>query len=850
VTEDRWAKSKRIFGLASELRGKEREGLLDRECGDDVVLREEIEELLSLHDQQDAGTIEAPKGNTPTTGPLFAEIEIGGEFKILRELGRGATGVVYAARQVRFGRDVAVKVMAEGLTTPKSHVRRFHQESRRAAKLNHAGIAQVYVDGQHGALHWFAMELVAGHDLATELRLQREKPPPDRPQPILPPFGEARYVAAAARLCQRIAMALAAAHGAGIVHRDVKPANILLQPDGSPKLVDFGIAREEKAESLTRTDEIVGTVHYMSPEQAKLEAIEVDHRTDVYSLGVVLYELLTHQRPYHGGTAFEVRTNIQKSDPPGVRRLNPRVPRDLATICRTAMAKPVLERYQSADELAADLERFLNFEAIRVAPPTALQQATAWLRRHRVASGVVVALGLTVALGSLWGSVVAASRERDELLASIRTVENRTSFDSEDATLLANARRACERLGDDPVASRLGPRIVDYGNSLRSEGTAGIALARQSNPPNDALALHARLRLERAAIVLGQVDILSDLPDDMLAPLVTVRWASGEGSDSPAAVWFVPLDSLTGVAGSPQALGTMPLERVVVPYGYGRIRVVAAGSPPREFVRMFERGGSPVEIAVDRTDRSRNGAAMIPVRAGTLRLEDPGGQISALNGRVVVVDAFLIDECEVSNADYRLFLDANPRHPRPPYWGQVAPRTPQDRLPVAFVSWESARDYAEWAGKRLPTYAEWAWAARMPDQRLHPWGTSVTDGYRGNTRQPRNVPGGTVAARVAAYLERAAPVRSHDGSLDVPDARTPSGMYHALGNVSEWTETLAPERDENGALRAVFSSRIVIGDHWSSALMDSPGNLATIETRGLGPSHAGYYTGFRCARTQ
>ncbi|HEX6812429.1 MAG TPA: serine/threonine-protein kinase [Planctomycetota bacterium] len=349
MTEDRWTRSKRIFDLASEAHGQARAEILARECGNDDKLRAEIENLLEHHDRQDPDALERPR-DASTGGGLtdHTTAEIGSEFTLLRELGRGATGVVYAARQVSFGREVAVKVMAEGLTTTQSHIRRFHDEAKRAARLSDPGIVQVYVDGQHGPLHWFAMELVPGHDLAKELRLQREEPKPGGPQTVLPRHDHPRYVAAVARLCQRIAGALATAHRAGIIHRDIKPANILLQPDGSPKVVDFGIAREDKVDGLTKTDEIIGTAQYMSPEQARLAAIRVDHRTDVYSLGVVMFELLTLQLPYRGETAFEVRINIQQTDPPPLRRLNPRLPRDLATICATAMAKNIEERYASA----------------------------------------------------------------------------------------------------------------------------------------------------------------------------------------------------------------------------------------------------------------------------------------------------------------------------------------------------------------------------------------------------------------------------------------------------------------------------------------------------------------------
>ena len=382
MNPERWRKVRELFEHASELPREEWRAYLEAECRDDPSLIDEVVTLLE-HDAIAPADFATPPDPVQWT-ELEADPEGGsrlGDFVLLSEIGRGAMGVVYRARQESVGRDVAVKVVGRGLLASDDDLARFRREARATGRLDHPGIARVLVVGENEGVAWFAMELVPGHSWAEELRRQRAQPLPKSPEPLLPRPGDADHAESVARRIASLADALAHAHANGVVHRDVKPSNLLLTPQGTVKLVDFGVAKDAQLGTLTRSDQIVGSIPYMSPEQARVLQARVDERTDVYSLGVVLYETLTLNRPYEGDTTLEVLTKIRTTDPKPVRTLNERVPRDLAVICAKAMAKEPDERYASAAALRDDLHRFLRFEAIEARPPSSCNSSI----RHREA---------------------------------------------------------------------------------------------------------------------------------------------------------------------------------------------------------------------------------------------------------------------------------------------------------------------------------------------------------------------------------------------------------------------------------------------------------------------------------
>jgi tetratricopeptide (TPR) repeat protein len=332
-----------------------------------------------------------------------------GEFRILREVGRGGMGVVYEAEQLSLGRRVALKVLPLAATLDPKQLQRFKHEAQAAASLHHPHIVPIYAVGCERGMHYYAMQFIEGTDLAHLIAAARSGPSTT---------GAARF-RTAGQLVLQAALALEHAHQLGIVHRDVKPANLLVDGHGHLWVTDFGLAHCQSQAGLTMTGDLVGTLRYMSPEQALAHPSGVDHRTDLYALGATLYELVALEPPFDGCDRHELLRQIELEEPRPLRRINNAVPAELETIILKAMAKDPAERYGTARDLAEDLERFLNDEPIQARRPTVVQRARRWARRHRpvIWSGVVGALVAVTVLGGCIGWIArdrAAQRVRIE----------------------------------------------------------------------------------------------------------------------------------------------------------------------------------------------------------------------------------------------------------------------------------------------------------------------------------------------------------------------------------------------------------------------------------------------------
>jgi tetratricopeptide (TPR) repeat protein len=353
-----------------------------------------------------------------------------GDYRIVREVGRGGMGVVYEAEQVSLGRRVALKVLPFAATMDPRQLQRFHNEVRAAASLDHPHIVHVHAVGCERAVHFYAMQFIDGQTLAAMIadlrqRCGRPVPPEDQPTPAHPPVPPAcpaadtvpqavistegapvdqAHFRRVAEWGIQAAEALDHAHALGIVHRDVKPANLLVDAHRKLWVTDFGLAHIQSDSRLTMTGDLVGTLRYMSPEQALAKRVVVDHRTDVYSLGATLYEMLTLEPVFAGNDRQELLRQIAFEEPVRPRRRHKAIPAELETIALKAMEKNPADRYATAKELADDLRRFLADETIRARRPSLRQRAQKWARRHRALVRATTALLLVLLLlgGVLW----------------------------------------------------------------------------------------------------------------------------------------------------------------------------------------------------------------------------------------------------------------------------------------------------------------------------------------------------------------------------------------------------------------------------------------------------------------
>ena len=312
-----------------------------------------------------------------------------GDYELLEEIGRGGQGVVYRAHQKSLNRTVALKVIGLGPWATEAHLKRFRREAEAAANLDHPFIVSIHEVGERDGCCYFSMNFVEGGQLDQVVRRA--------------PMS----IRQAAELIAKLARTVHYAHEHGILHRDIKPGNILLDAKGEPHLTDFGLARLVEAEStVTRTLEVMGTPSYMAPEQAAGNNADVSKATDVYGLGAVFYQLLTGHPPFAGGTTFETVRLVLDTEPRQPRLLNPKVDRDLSTICLKCLEKDPKRRYSSALALAEDLEHWLKHEPIQAKRSGFFTHTRKWVQRKPAIAALIASLvALATAIAwSVWES--------------------------------------------------------------------------------------------------------------------------------------------------------------------------------------------------------------------------------------------------------------------------------------------------------------------------------------------------------------------------------------------------------------------------------------------------------------
>jgi dienelactone hydrolase len=724
-------------------------------------------ELAAFFAEQDQmAALAAPLRSVRAAGTATPAAEVVGDFEVIREIGRGGMGVVYEARQVSLNRPVALKVLGPGLGLTPHAVQRFHREAEAAARLHHTNIVPVYATGEHNGTHFYAMELIEGPSLNHVIRQLRQPATtaarvggsgPDSQSAI--PHGSAptgpyveghdtvamsaggasstqlssdgQYFDTAARMIAEVADALEYAHRHGVIHRDIKPANLLLSPDGRLSVNDFGLARVLEQPGVTMTGEFVGTPAYMSPEQIAAGRTPIDHRTDIYSLGATLYELLTLRPPFAGERRDQLLAQILSKEPARPRKLNRKVPVDLETICLKCLEKDPDRRYQTAKALAEDLRRYLNRFAIaakRVGPAGRLAK---FVRRHKLATVAGVAILLLAAVaatglglyhrarGRAWEveQIAAAERQKnwahDQILAieaHVRAKRHQQAFE-----LL---RQVEEILPDDP---RLDVLRTECSWELTIEtDPPGVIVSRR--PPDAGGESWRRLGvtpIEKRRLACGVYHWKFEKPGYLTAEGIAVELPLIRGISPMGGTFKVELD----------AEGVAPPDMV-------RVRSLAAG----DFW-----GGRAIDLPpywIDRFEVTNRQFKQF-VDQGGYRRRDFWKPDVEKDGRTLSWEEAMA-----------LFRDTTGR-PGPATWVLGSYPDGQDDYPVSGVSWYEAAAFARFAGKSLPTIYHWSGASG----RL----------FLAAEILPRSNVEGAGPARVGQYR-----------------GMTHCGAYDMAGNVKEW----------------------------------------------------------------
>jgi eukaryotic-like serine/threonine-protein kinase len=524
---ERWREINRLYHQALELEDSARVAFLERVCGGDKSLEQEVLSLLE-HAEETSSFLEEPAmevaakalamtaiaGAGGSTGandarPLPASI---GRYRIIRLLGEGGMGAVYEAEQEQPRRRVALKIIKPGLAVGE-RLWRFEHEAQALGRLQHPGIAQIYeastADTGFGPQPYFAMELIRG--------------------PSLQDYAKANSLNTRQRLALmvKICEAVNHAHLRGLIHRDLKPDNILVDETGQPKVLDFGVARvtagDEHATRQTDLGRIVGTLAYMSPEQVLADPLEVDTRSDVYSLGVILYQLLSGRLPYNVNQRplhVAVQT-IREDDPTSLRSINRHYRGDVETIVGKALEKDKTRRYASAADLGTDIRRYLEDEPIAARPPSASYQLQKFARRHKalvagmaavfvvLAGGVVASTSQAIRANRAGraalterdrasGAQRAATQERDRALnaEAAATSERNRALAAEAQVVQQRDRVLLEKKrADDAAATALAVNNF-LQNDLLSQASARVQSSPDTKPDPD---LKVRTALDRAA---------------------------------------------------------------------------------------------------------------------------------------------------------------------------------------------------------------------------------------------------------------------------------------------------------------------------------------------------------------
>ncbi len=546
-----------IFDQVIQLQVGDRAAYMDATCRNQPEQHKRIEALIAAHEQSDSlldAEAMALPGDTVVEEPIRKTL---GDFEIIRELGRGGMGVVYEARQKSLKRTVALKVLSSGLGLSSKAILRFCREAEAAGKLHHTNIVPIYTTGQDRGVHFYAMELIDGPSLDAVIREVRSEsnarendgqsdrtdelpawvketalftgpktksPGQDSGPTRVTSSSQIRqssvvsgrsYFDHVATMIADVAEALDHAHEHGVIHRDIKPSNLLLAPDGRLSVTDFGLARMLEQPGMTMSGEFVGSPLYMSPEQITAGRVSLDHRTDIYSLGATLYELLALQPPFPGQTRDQVLSQILHKDAVSPRKLNRRIPVDLDTICMKAIDKDPDRRYQTAGQLANDLRKYVNRHAISIKRQGLAEKTFRWIRRNQLATAFIAFVVAVLCVGLIAWHLDYEQERRDAIL-KINDQLYGALMRGDDESNLKALLRELERLEASEQSVRFAEGLIELMRSMPDyeEAEARFAEVVQSDPENIAANAMLAYSIGSGGDEAGQLQILEAIPAD------------------------------------------------------------------------------------------------------------------------------------------------------------------------------------------------------------------------------------------------------------------------------------------------------------------------------------------------
>ena len=754
MNPDRWQQIDELFHAASERAAHERAAFLAEACGDDSAMRRELESLLGF-EAEAADFIETPAVHfaAELLAEDVAESKTGrliGSYKILSKLGAGGMGEVWLAEDSRLKRKIALKLLPAPFTADTERVRRFEREARAASALNHPNILTIHEIGQADGAHFIATEFVEGQTLRQRL------------QQSTIPINEALDIA------RQIASALSAAHTAGIVHRDIKPENVMLRPDGYVKVLDFGLARITQRGATTdgshaptqsiQTDPgqtapgmIMGTVGYMSPEQVRGE--ELDARTDIFSLGVVFYEMLAGNRPFKGATTADAIAALLEREPAPLSANLPEVPAALQQIVSRALAKDRARRYQRCEELFNELKSLreeLSFE-----------ERLRSKGRPKVSIFKSAKESLNFRSGSPWSLSILLPTAAILLLIFAYAIKQASQF--------SILMRAPNRLA----------ALEKFVSEQKYFEAFEIAKQLKSDLPNDE-------RLTKFLPVIS--DNVSVASEPAGARVYLKRFTPDEAAPR-------------------QVIGTTPITKLPIARGEYVLTVEKDGFVPfeRTISSVLMLSGNamvppddPSDFKIKLIETAKSPERMVFIPGGAYKLASRTRPTEAR----IELDDYFIDKYEVTNREFKEFVSAG-GYFKPEFWkqpfvkdgrmltfeeatkefrdrtGLPGPRSwsgqnfPEGKAehPVTDITWHEAAAYAAFRDKQLPSVFQWEKAARnglfiYNSGYALPWGAMEF--------------GGTVVGHANFHSSGTVPVNSF------PFGASPFGCYQMAGNVSEW----------------------------------------------------------------